>query len=211
MHYHMTDQATCLHTTDGRGLAVDFIGRVTGPTVLFAGWGVLHWPGCLCGPRRASDARAGARLTARARSRTPCCRRVESVDEDMQRVIAAINARLPPGVAPLRLPEEVAALNVGPKVRCCCSVCWPAAVLLLWSAGRRPLLPRRCRCVLLPSARLPSTTPPASHLPPPAHVPAERAHAAAQQQPLPAGLPGRRQRLVLPPAVALLREGGRGG
>ncbi|PSC74804.1 hypothetical protein C2E20_2398 [Micractinium conductrix] len=41
--------------------------------------------------------------------------RVENVDEDMQEAVGIINSRLPAGVPPLQLPDEVAAINVGPK------------------------------------------------------------------------------------------------
>ncbi|KAL4422191.1 hypothetical protein ABPG77_006432 [Micractinium sp. CCAP 211/92] len=41
--------------------------------------------------------------------------RVEHVDEDMKEAVRLINSRLPEGVSPLQLPDEVAAINVGPK------------------------------------------------------------------------------------------------
>lgn len=43
--------------------------------------------------------------------------RVEHVDEDMREAVGIINSRLPPGVTPLQLPQEVAPINVGPKHR----------------------------------------------------------------------------------------------
>ncbi|KAL4431370.1 hypothetical protein ABPG75_006626 [Micractinium tetrahymenae] len=41
--------------------------------------------------------------------------RVEHVDEDMKEAVRLINSRLPQGVPPLQLPDEVAAINVGPE------------------------------------------------------------------------------------------------
>ena len=63
MHYHMTDQATCLLTAEGR-LAVDFIGRVSTLLCcvlqqLYCGMAWVAWHGMAWQPAFASKPEQG--------------------------------------------------------------------------------------------------------------------------------------------------------
>ncbi|PRW20331.1 pumilio-like protein isoform A [Chlorella sorokiniana] len=102
MHYHMTDQPglTACHAANGSEsyAAHSFYCRREGQH--FMHYHMTDQATCL--------------LTADGQLAVDFIGRVENVDEDMREAIKIINSRLPPGVEPLQLGDEVAARNVGP-------------------------------------------------------------------------------------------------